>query len=66
LFNAAIGIGPANGRWNLSVFGRNLTDEYYITRKFNTPSVGGLGAYSVYRPYESQRIVGLSFDVRYD
>lgn len=65
LVNGAVGVGPTNGRWKVSVFGRNLTDEFYYTRKFSTPSVAGVGAYSTYHPYEARRVVGVSLDLRY-
>ncbi|MFC3077750.1 TonB-dependent receptor [Phenylobacterium terrae] len=65
LINAAVGVGPEDGRWKVSVFGRNLTDEFYYTRKFSTPGIAGLGALSLYHPYEAQRIVGVSLDVKY-
>ena len=29
------GIGPADDRWRLTVFGRNVTNEYYLTGVFN-------------------------------
>lgn len=65
LVNGAVGIGPTDGAWKLSVFGRNLTDKYYYTRKFSTPTVAGVGAYSDYHPYEARRIVGVSLDLKY-
>ncbi len=30
LINAALRVGPANGRYELALIGRNLTDEYYM------------------------------------
>jgi iron complex outermembrane receptor protein len=65
LFNAAVGVGPTDGMWKVTVFGRNLTDKFYYTRKFNTPTAAGLGAYSVYKPYEAQRVIGVSLDLKY-
>ncbi|MDZ4375972.1 MAG: TonB-dependent receptor [Phenylobacterium sp.] len=65
LVNAAIGVGPTEGAWKLSVFARNLTDKYYYTRKFSTPTVTGVGAYSDYHPYEARRIIGVSLDLKY-
>jgi iron complex outermembrane receptor protein len=64
LVNMAIGVGPESGHWRVSAFGRNLTDEAFETRRFNTPFVGGVGAYSRYVPYEARRIYGISFEVR--
>ena len=37
LFNARIGIQAADGRWSLSLFGENLTEEYYNLNIFPVP-----------------------------
>jgi iron complex outermembrane recepter protein len=65
LLNLALGVGPEDGRWKAAVFGKNVTDEVYFTRKFNTPSVAGVGAYAAYVPYEAQSVWGVALDVRY-
>lgn len=35
LVNARVGVGSADERWSLSLFGRNLGDEYYVLGTFN-------------------------------
>jgi iron complex outermembrane recepter protein len=39
LLNASVGIHTLDGKWGLSVWGNNLTDEYYwlsVTQNANT------------------------------
>jgi outer membrane receptor protein involved in Fe transport len=42
LYNASIGLGAADGAWQVQVWGRNLGDEEY--KKGGFPSVGYLGS----------------------
>jgi len=63
LWNAAVGIGPEDGRWKVSVFGKNLTDERYSLVYFNTPFGTAPHNYSQFIPYEAQRVVGVSLDL---
>ncbi len=61
LVNGAIAL--ASGKtWKLSVYGKNLLDEHYAITMFSTP-FGSARSLSQFRPYESQRTVGLSLDV---
>jgi outer membrane receptor protein involved in Fe transport len=39
--DAAIRLGAADGRWELSVIGKNLTDEYAIVASRGVPATGG-------------------------
>lgn len=41
LIDASVRLGSADGRWELAVIGRNLTDEYILTTAADTPSTGG-------------------------
>ena len=41
IYNARIGIGADDGKWQVSVWGRNLTDEYYFPAAYT----GGNGPY---------------------
>jgi iron complex outermembrane receptor protein len=40
-FDARIALGREDGRWELALVGRNLTDEVTTTQGFNTPAFGG-------------------------
>ena len=61
LVNGAIAL--ASGKlWKLSVYGKNLLDEHFAVTMFSTP-FGSARGLSQFRPYESQRSVGLSLDV---
>jgi len=64
LVNAAVGFGPQDGRWKVSVFGKNLFDQFYRAAMFATPfgSADGRGL-SQFQVYESQRVVGVALDV---
>jgi iron complex outermembrane recepter protein len=42
--NARAGISSADGRWQFSIFGENLTDEYISTLPFQVPEQGGVFA----------------------
>ena len=35
-FNASARFGPADGRWQVSMIGRNLTNKYYLLFRFNS------------------------------
>ena len=37
LLDLRAGIGAATGRWNVSLFGRNVTDEYYWNTVIQSP-----------------------------
>ncbi len=39
--DAAIRLGSQDGRWQVAVIGKNLTDEYALTFSSDTPSTGG-------------------------
>ena len=41
LFGARVGIQAADGGWEFSVFGENITDEYYNLASFNVPEQTG-------------------------
>ena len=65
LINAAITLASESGRWRVSLFGKNLTDERFATRIFTTPSTTGVNAYAQYVPYEAQRVIGVSLEANY-
>lgn len=47
LYNASVGLGAADGAWQVMVWGRNLADEDYTKGGF--PTVGQLGtSYNIY------------------
>ncbi len=52
LLNASITYVHDSEKWELTVFGKNLTDETYITAGFGTPSVVGLTQAIIGRPAE--------------
>jgi iron complex outermembrane receptor protein len=40
-YDARIAVGREDGRWEVALVGRNLTDKVTITQAFNTPVFGG-------------------------
>lgn len=50
LLNARLGIGPESGAWRLSLWGRNLTDQVYVTNRFAGAVVPGQVAQSLGTP----------------
>lgn len=65
LVNAAVGIEGGDGRWRVSLYGRNIGDEYFITRSFNTPLGSGRNGISQYPLYEARRSVGVSLNLSF-
>ncbi|MEM1435598.1 MAG: TonB-dependent receptor [Pseudomonadota bacterium] len=73
LLNARAYLGSADGRWNVSVMGRNLTDELYVVtsggRPFSDTSnnsllPGGVGLSDTVLNYARGRQLFLQFEVR--
>jgi len=54
-FNARIALGAENGRWEVAVYGRNLTNK--ATYTFSTDAPLGAGAYMA--SIEEPRVIGL-------
>jgi iron complex outermembrane receptor protein len=61
LLNARFGIGPANGRWSLELWGQNLTDKTYTQVAFNAPLQSG----SINDFLGAPRTWGLTLRLRY-
>ncbi len=77
LLNGRIGIGSSDGRWNLEIFGNNLTNEDYYQVVFNAPFQGSAFPTNIsnYQPaFDSQtynaflgtpRTYGMTLRLRY-
>ena len=61
LYDAAINWTSDNDRWRVGIYGRNLSDERYITSGYNFPTVDG----SVLAFYGNPRTVTASVEVRF-
>lgn len=61
LLSARFGIGPADGRWSLELWGQNLTDETYTQVAFNAPLQAG----SINDFLGAPRTYGLTLRLRY-
>ena len=59
LVNLRVGVGEASGRWKLTVWSRNVTNEFYL---LSTPQ---LSADTTARYTGMPRTVGVSFSYRY-
>ena len=59
-FNARLSIGADSGRWEVAVFGRNLTNEATYTASVNAP----LGAGAFMASIEEPRTVGLQLRIK--
>ncbi|MEQ9314335.1 MAG: hypothetical protein RLN72_00700, partial [Henriciella sp.] len=44
LFGGRVGVQSADGTWELSIFGENITDEYYGITAFGVPEQTGTNA----------------------
>ena len=62
IVDAAVGVGPTDGRWKASVFAKNLFDKDYRAAMFSTP-FGNARSLSQFQVYESQRVVGVAVDL---
>jgi iron complex outermembrane receptor protein len=70
LLGAQFGIGGQDERWRLTVFGRNLTDENFVTNiipqpVLQTTPLSAPGAYSQFPTADTRRTVGVSLDVKF-
>ena len=67
LFNANVGIGPQNGRWNLSVWAQNLFDQRYYQVAFNgaDQTLGFAGGNTYYGYLGLPRTFGATLRVKY-
>ncbi len=59
-FNARLSIGADSGRWEVAVYGRNLTNEATYTASINAPL--GAGAYMA--SIEEPRTLGLQLRIK--
>ena len=57
--NMRVGYGPADGKWRLVLWGRNITDEYYWPMAY----LGGNGPFV--RMAGMPRTYGLSVDLKF-
>lgn len=65
LLGASLSVGPESEAWRLSVFGRNLTDEAFVTRVIPDLLFAAPGSYAQFTTFESRRIVGVSLQMRF-
>ena len=73
ILGANLGFGKQDGRWRVSVFARNLLNQYFVTGIFKTPlDTGTAGStplstigYSNTPSIESRRTIGAKLDVRF-
>ena len=59
--NAHVGVMTGDGAWNVSLFGRNLTDERTYTSALDAPLTGGIQAAWVEEP----RVIGVQGTYRF-
>ena len=63
LANLSAGIGAEDGRWNVSLYARNLLDEHY--RSFVAYSIINKGGMMQYLPTDGFRTVGLTLSLNF-
>ncbi len=64
ILSGGIGVETQDGRWRLSIWGKNLTDERFPSALFSTP-FGGTGSYSQVLTGDAFRRFGVALNVRY-
>lgn len=73
LLGGSLGIGPTDGRWKLSVFGRNLLNQYFVSAIFpsffDDGTDSGLAhpirGYSNIPNPEAERTIGVRLDAKF-
>ncbi len=60
---ASVGVSSNDDRWSVSVYARNLFDEYFSTAVFETPFDSG--GYSQFPGIEGFRTVGVTLEARF-
>jgi iron complex outermembrane receptor protein len=65
LLGARIGLSGPDERWRLSVFGRNLTDETFVTNIIGQPVLGAAGVYSQFPSADARQIIGVALDLKF-
>ena len=68
IFGGRIGLRSANGRYGVSVFGRNLFDTYRSTVRLATPTAQqqfDTQSFSQISGPESRRVIGVSLDAKF-
>lgn len=61
LYDLRVGVGDADGRWELALVGKNLTNEYIPSFGFNVPLVAG--AYTV--QVDQPRVIAVQAKARF-
>jgi iron complex outermembrane recepter protein len=65
LLGAEIGIGDQDGRWRVTVFGRNLGDKNFVNNVISQPVLGAAGVSSQFPSADARRIIGVAFDYKF-
>jgi iron complex outermembrane recepter protein len=65
LIGAEIGLGAQDGKWRLTVFGRNLGDVDFVNNVISQPVLGAAGVSSQFPSADARRIIGVSFDIKF-
>ena len=64
LLGANIGFGPENGKWRLSLFGRNLLDKQFVNVIFVQPVLNAPGVTVQLPSPDSRRRIGVSLEFK--
>jgi iron complex outermembrane receptor protein len=73
ILNASVSVGWDDGRWNLTLFSRNLLDQYFVAGIFKTPLDTGTAhstplstiGYANQPAIDSGRTVGIRLDLAF-
>lgn len=65
LLGASLSVEPGQGPWRLTVFGKNLLDQHFVSFIFPSPVMGAPGVYAQFPSPEAYRTVGVAIDVRF-
>nr|AJW29583.1 TonB-dependent receptor [Sphingomonas sp. JE1] len=62
MLNASVGLKGPDGRWEVQVFGKNLTNKFYYNSLFSTPIIGSTFGFL---PRDYHRYIGLKATTRF-
>jgi len=65
IMNGSVGVGSEDGRWTLTLFGKNLFDTFYATNLISQPVLNAPGVYSQFFVPEARRIVGVAATIKF-
>ncbi len=65
LLGASVGIGSLDGKWNVSIYGKNLANQNFAANVISNPVLNAPGVYSQFTSPDARRSVGVVMNVKF-